>query len=122
MEGVIEMKDLKELIAFRKQHPFYGWGDNSGGYFKVASPVQRSVDLHIIVSNDNGWDHVSVSLEHRCPTWAEMDFVKRMCFYSNEVVMQLHPAENNHINNHPFCLHLWRPQTECIPLPPENMV
>ena len=26
--------------------------------------------------------------------------------------MQLHPAEQEYINQHPYCLHLWRPQTD----------
>lgn len=72
----------------------------------------RSARLHIIASDGGGWDHVSVSLPTRCPTWDEMCWVKRLFFEPHEVVMQLHPAESDHINNHQHCLHLWRPQTQ----------
>lgn len=68
------------------------------------------------------WDHVSVSLEHRCPTWQEMCYIKRLFFKPDEVVMQLHPADKNHINTHPNCLHLWRPHDSVIPLPPLEAV
>jgi hypothetical protein len=94
-----------------------GFGNN--GAFEL--PFQ-GVHLLVVVSDQDGWDHVSVSLEHRCPTWDEMDFVRRLFFRGDEWVMQLHapPAEN--INNHPYCLHMWRSQSESIPTPPRYMV
>jgi hypothetical protein len=69
-----------------------------------------SASLRVIASAGGGWDHVSVSLSTRTPTWEEMCWVKNKFFWPNEVVMQLHPAESNYVNNHRFCLHLWRPQ------------
>lgn len=66
--------------------------------------------LRVIASDDRGWDHVSVSLPDRCPTWQEMCAVKELFFRDDEVVMQLHPAKANYVNCHPNCLHLWRPQ------------
>ena len=32
--------------------------------------------LRVLFSDGLGWDHVSVSLADRCPTWAEMCFIK----------------------------------------------
>ena len=78
--------------------------------------------LRIIASWGMDWDHVSVSLRNRCPTWGEMDHVKRMFFDDEEAVMQLHPPRSQWINNHPYCLHLWRPQNEGILLPPSILV
>ena len=57
------------------------------------------------------WDHVSVSLKTRTPTWEEMCHIKSLFFADEEVVMQLHPAKSAYVNYHPFCLHLWRPQS-----------
>lgn len=77
------------------------------------------------------WDHVSVSFSNRMPTWDEMAEVKRMFFRPDEVVMQIHPAEDTYVNYHKFCLHLWRPQSHqgtsnapeiTIPTPPSWMV
>lgn len=67
--------------------------------------------LRVIASAGQGWDHVSVSLPNRCPTWEEMDTVKNLFFKEDEVVMQLHVNGKAKVNLHPYCLHLWRPQT-----------
>ena len=68
------------------------------------------------------WDHVSVSRKNRVPNWAEMSHVHRLFFRDDEVAMQLHVPISQHINCHPFVLHLWRPHEGAIPLPPAFMV
>lgn len=78
--------------------------------------------MTVVASSDMGWDHVSVSRTNRCPNWIEMDFIKRMFFDDNEVCMQLHVASADHISDHPYCLHIWRPKTHSIPMPPSWMV
>jgi len=67
--------------------------------------------MQVRISNGGGWDHVSVSFKTWCPTWEEMCQVKRWCFRDDEAVMQLHPPKSDYRDAHPFCLHLWRPQT-----------
>jgi hypothetical protein len=64
----------------------------------------------VIATTDGGWDHVSISLRDRCATWEEMDGLKRLFFRDDETSMQLHVPPRAHINCHPYCLHLWRPQ------------
>lgn len=91
---------------------------NNGGF---SIPCGEAT-LRVIASDGMGWDHVSVSLHDRCPTWAEMDFVKRMFWQDNETVMQLHVPRHMHVNCHPHCLHLWKPQGKRILLPPPEMV
>jgi hypothetical protein len=95
-------------------------GDD-GGAFAMKSPTDRK-PLKVIASNGDGWDHVSVSRDDRCPDWAEMEHVKRLFFQDWETAMQLHVAVADHISLHPNCLHMWRPQTELIPLPRPYMV
>lgn len=90
-----------------------------GGAFKI--PFEGR-DLHVIASFGMDWDHVSVSLPSRCPNWREMSYVKDLFWDENEVVMQLHVAKKDHINVHPYCLHLWKPHNEIIPTPPGFMV
>lgn len=65
----------------------------------------------VVASNGLGWDHVSASLKTRCPTWEEMNFIKDEFFDPEEVVVQIHARRSAYVNNHNFCLHLWRPQT-----------
>lgn len=111
------MKDLKEpqIAKLLREHPQMGWGDETGGYFHLNN-------LRIIVSTGGGWDHVSVSLADRCPSWLEMCRVKEMFFKDDECVVQFHPAVQDHINIHKNCLHLWRPQSGKFPMPPKFMV
>lgn len=78
--------------------------------------------LHVIVSDDKGWDHVSVTANGRCPTWEEMCYVKGLFFRPDECVMQLHPPDVIYENQNPHCLHLWRPHDETIPMPRRLMV
>lgn len=127
------MIDLRTLNRFRDRHAellLWGWDDDTtdtwGGYFRV--PVKNAKRPLTIVAScgdqpgAEGWDHVSVSLPARCPTWEEMDLVKRMFFAPDEVVMQLHVAEGEHISFHPYCLHLCRHIEKAIPLPPGSFV
>lgn len=80
------------------------------------------VKLRVFASDQMGWDHLSVSLPDRLPTWEEMCHVKDLFFRTDEWAMQLHPPKSENINNHPFCLHLWRPQNYQISTPPPEMV
>lgn len=40
-----------------------------------------------------------------------MDTIKKLVFRDEEIVMQLHVSDGTKVNVHPYCLHLWRPQT-----------
>jgi len=93
------------------------WGMN--GAFQL---YYLENELGVICSNEEGWDHVSVSLQHRCPTWEEMCFVKRLFFEKDETVIQYHPREDVYINNNPHVLHMWKPQGIELPEPPVIMV
>lgn len=90
---------------------------NANGAFRL--PARR---LFVVVSNGNGWDHVSVSRPDRCPTWDEMQWVRDKFFDDSDTVLQFSPPKDKHINVHPYCLHLWRPQTFEVPLPPSYMI
>jgi hypothetical protein len=95
------------------------YGDKYGGAFVFQLNL---TELRVIAANDGSWDHVSVSTRHRTPVWAEMEWIKHRFFRSNEVAMQLHVPVKDHINIHPFVLHLWRPHRVDIPLPPAKFV
>jgi hypothetical protein len=80
----------------------------------IASSGDPSINIH--------WEHVSVSLENRTPNWKEMCFVKEMFWDDEDTVIQFHPPKSRYVNTHPYCLHLWRPIKETIPLPPLEAV
>lgn len=94
--------------------------------FEVECPIPASrafiiekdgIALKVITSDYEGWEHVSVSLNERTPTWAEMDFVKDLFWDEEQCVMQLHVPKIEHVNLHNNCLHLWRPINQKIPRP-----
>jgi hypothetical protein len=95
---------------------------NNGAFFIPTRPGQPP--LKVIASDGEGWDHVSVSLPDRCPTWDEMCRIVAMFWDEGDCVMQLHPPRANWISNHPYCLHLWRPTRlgVDVPMPPSFMV
>ena len=52
-----------------------------------------------------------------------MEHVKRAFFKDDETAMQLHVPPSDHVNHHPHCLHLWRPNDgRDIPRPPAIFV
>lgn len=132
------MRDLRILDRYRVEIPAAilpegqdARGDERNGAFVIpltnelghrlagSKPGER---LRVIAASGGGWDHVSVSLEHRTPTWEEMSLVHRLFFKEGEIAYQLHVPEKDHINCHPNCLHLWRKQGFAMPLPPKDMV
>jgi len=80
------------------------------GIYKVPSKTFSNDTLMVIASDGLDWDHVSVSLKHRCPTYDEMEQIRDLFFRDDETVMQLSVPRSDHRNVHRFCLHLWRPQ------------
>lgn len=101
--------DLSHLDKFKQS------ADHEGGWWQFGL-------IRVIASWGEGWDHVSVSLPNRCPTWAEMEEIKHRFFEPDEVAYQLHVPSSMHINTHEYCLHMWRPQASEIPLPPIRLV
>jgi len=98
-----------------------------GAVFGAFLLRHKGVKLFTISSGANtgdGWEHVSVSLTFRTPTWEEMSWVKDLFWGPEEVVMQIHPRASSYVNNHPYCLHLWKPVPPNLPLPepPEILV
>lgn len=113
------MRNLRELDQYRIKIGHYPRGDEFEGAFVVR---RDGFELRVIAAVGAGWDHVSVSLEFRVPTWDEMEFIKRLFFKDDEYAIQLHVPPTKHINRHPFVLHLWRPRYKKLPLPPTWMV
>ena len=71
---------------------------------------------------DHGWEHVSVSLPHRCPTWEEMCYVKNLFWRDDETVVQFHPKKSEYKNEHPYVLHMWKKMDHEYELPPGECV
>lgn len=111
------------INKFRVKYGIYASPDKfiMTGAFEI--PMKTTGKTAMVISSDGlGWEHVSVSLPNRCPNWEEMCYIKDLFWQEDEVVIQIHPAKKDYINNHPFCLHLWRPIDREIPLPESVLV
>lgn len=108
---------------YRVRTGYFASGDENGNNGAFFIPCRRhGVPLKVICSDGEGWEHVSVSYPDRCPTWEEMSFVKSLFWDDDDCVVQFHPPRAEHVNNHSYCLHLWRPTGHDIPTPPSFMV
>ena len=93
--------------------------DGFGGTFYDK---KSRCNLNFIMSWGSGFEHCSVSMPTRCPSWEQMCSIKELFWRDDECCMQLHPPKENYVNNHPYCLHIWKPINQEIPQPPSIMV
>ena len=89
---------------------------------KVKIVNKEDKVLTFVFSFGGGWEHLSVSTPNRTPSWDEMQKMKEIFWKDDEVCMQLHPRKEYYVNNHPHCLHIWKPINKKIPTPPSIMV
>lgn len=95
------------------------------GMFHIRGPIGEV--LRIVASGadapgSEGWEHVSISCQRRCPLWDEMCFVKDLFWEAEECAVQYHPPASEYVNNHPYVLHLFRHVSMIMPMPPSIMV
>lgn len=112
---------------------------NNGQFFlpldasQQIGTVKHGVYALCLVSDGEGWEHVSVSVWRvppfseripldRCPTWEEMCQVKDWFWEAEEAAIQFHPRRSQYRNHHPHVLHLWRPTDAVIPEPNADFV
>lgn len=111
---------------YRSPHPM-GFKQKTGdqfGFFRIPS-CKNSNHIMYVQANDGsetGWDHVSVSLVNRCPSWEEMCQIKNLFWDEDECVVQFHPPKSEYVNNAIYCLHLWKNTKEEIKMPPSILV
>jgi hypothetical protein len=96
----------------------HGLGDLRGVRVLVSASVEE---------DGRKWLHVSVSRPSRCPSWDDMDAVKRLFVGDERVAYQVHPPLRDHydVTQHGIpmnaraghVLHLWAPLDGVPPLP-----
>lgn len=107
---------------YRVRTGFFASDDSAGNNGAFFVPLKHGhAPLKIIASDGAGWEHVSVSLPNRCPT-CEMSAIKAAFWDADDCVVQFHPPKSEYVNNHPFCLHLWRSTRHEFPLPDSLLV
>lgn len=91
--------------------------DGFNGHFLV--PLNGEL-WHVIIADGWGWKHLSVTNAQKrmMPPWEIMCRLKEAFFADDEWACQFHPAKDDYVNDHPYCLHLWLPLEEPLPKPP----
>jgi len=112
------------IEQYRRSHPLLGSSPAGANYgFFVIERI--SGDLRVISSGSDGefgWEHVSVSLEDRLPTWDELRLVKDLFWDDEETVIQFIPKKSRYVNYCKTCLHLWKKVGVDHELPPEEFI
>jgi hypothetical protein len=122
------MKTTQEIV--KRGRKIAGYSEEIDGGYVFPHPKIRLYYYQVIASTGLGWEHVSITLRQtgkqqfvqRCPTWAEMCYIKDLFWNEDETVVQYHPAKTEHVSVHNFCLHLWRPTEVELPTPLKIMV
>ena len=78
--------------------------------------------LNFIFSYQMGWEHLSVSMPNKTPSWDQMCVMKDIFWNEDEACVEYHPKKEDYVNNHQHCLHIWKPTNETLPLPPSILV
>jgi hypothetical protein len=88
-----------------------GWhviDENANGR-RFVHPKTKMIVIATASQEADGkrWLHVSCSFRNRLPNWAELRMVKDAFIGKERTALQILPPEAEHVNIHPFCLHLW---------------
>lgn len=114
------MRPISEIKANYRLRVVSSGEDGFAAY--INHPCYKPTAIAVIASWGGGWEHVSVSLARRCPTWEEMCMVKDIFWGEEECVVQFHPPRSEYVNRHPYCLHLWKKIGEEYETPPKEYV
>jgi hypothetical protein len=117
---------------FRLKEGKFASDESYGNNGAFAIQIKSIIYAFCIASDGEGFEHVSISLGaklgtnsrgiDRCPTWEEMCFIKDLFWGEDDVVIQYHPAKDQYVNLHKYCLHLWRPIGIKLPIPDKSLI
>lgn len=96
--------------------------DEKWTLFAYLIKPYRPGQAQILFSRAHGWEHASISMKQRNPTWDEMCLLKDIFWNDEEIVIQYHPPKSQYVNDHLHCLHLWKKIDSEFELPPNFLV
>lgn len=64
----------------------------------------------VVVSKDAGLWHLSISRKDRLPNYDELKSARYQYLPDVKYAVQIFPPEEDFVNLHSFCLHLWEPK------------
>ena len=83
------------------------WHEKQDGYAFVNKAIGITVIITGEVHNNKKWLHVSFSRKSRMPDYNDISRIKKDFFGDNRKVIMIFPEKENHVNIHPYCLHLF---------------
>ena len=117
------MRDLNEILNDSRIDKVLRHVNNDKAIqLKLMLNTQYDKQSCVKFTKAMGWEHLSVSFDDMLPDWNYMQKMKEMFWKDDEECFQLHPKKENYINNHNYCLHIWRPLEQQIPIPPTILV
>lgn len=128
MKSIEEIKKTRNLFI-KAENELPGL---AGYYYDSDS----NKNLNFIFSKQMGWEHLSVSMPSRTPTWDQMCKMKDIFWSDDETCVEYHPAKDQYVNMHKHCLHIWKPvwdeqfmqeprynpKDDLLPIPPHILV
>ena len=125
MKSLEEIKKTPNLVIEAEAE-----NDGMGGYYYDRFNNKK---LNFIFSCQMGWEHLSVSMPNKTPSWEQMCMMKEIFWKDDETCIEYHPAKDQYVNMHSHCLHIWRPvidenflnepeSKEQFPVPPHFLV
>lgn len=99
IDEILKTRNL-QIKAIDRNMPMLG-----GSYYDSISGKW----LNFMFSIQMGWEHLSVSMPSKTPSWDQMCVMKDIFFEDEEECFEYHPKKSEYVNIHPHCLHIWRP-------------
>lgn len=114
MKSIEEIKRTPNLIIEAET-------DNDGMGGKYYDKYSNKW-LNFIFSYQLGWEHLSVSMPGKTPSWDQMCVMKNIFWNEDEACVEYHPKKEEYVNDHEHCLHIWKPTEVELPTPPTILV
>lgn len=101
---------------------WYPGEDCASGAGKIYHRADGLLVLASVRKESDGrvWAHVSCSYRDRLPSYADLVDVKAVLFGADRAAYQVFPRERDHVNIHPYVLHLWGALDGDDPIPAFN--
>ncbi len=113
---------MKKLEEIKQQGNVYIFEERFDGiYGKCFDSIDHKW-FSFVFSWGMGWEHLSVSTPNKTPTWDQMCRMKDLFFEEEETCIQYHPKKSEYVNNHPHCLHIWKPIGIDLLTPPSILI
>ncbi len=100
---ISEAKFFPEPNAIFRENKSFGNEYWRGWVFNGLSVIASAA----IYDDGREWLHVSFSRRNKMPSYADLQLVKREFIGNDKKAIMVFPEQENYVNIHPNCLHLW---------------